>query len=67
MASMTRQHFVALADSLRVSKPRYKRIRKQGVKLAVWEQCVRQVAYTCKTFNNSFDYDKFYRACGMED
>ena len=64
---MTRQHFKELADSLRVCKTIYKNIRKQGVKLAVWEQCVRQVAYACRTFNHNFDYAKFYRACGMED
>jgi len=69
MASMTRQHFTLLAARLNAVKPVIEtvKIRKSSKAYNAWKRSVIAVASSCAQFNDYFDFDKFYKACGMED
>lgn len=69
-ASMSRMHFVDLAKGLRSVMPALgincsdrDDFESQAI---MWQACVRQVALTCRSFNEAFDSAKFYEACGYE-
>lgn len=63
MTSMTRQHFKAIADAFRRTKP-----LDTGAGVAwgysQWSKDVEAVAYALGQFNSQFDRDKFLAACG---
>jgi hypothetical protein len=58
---MTRQHFKALAEGMKDTRPTPDaddRILEQ------WDADVMAVALACRRFNSNFDRSKFYTACG---
>ena len=64
--SMTRQHFIAIAGALRVSRPIVK-VRKNSPTYKQWKRCVVNIGIELYSFNSAFNQYRFYEACGMED
>lgn len=68
MASMTRKHFVHMADVLKNMKPedRNKETKREYKKrLMVWENTCKEMAYFCSAYNYSFNKSTFMSACGV--
>jgi hypothetical protein len=63
---MTRKHFVALAESLRKSRPDMSGQLSPEllIQFGTWKRIVRDVARVCRGFNPRFDVDTFTEACG---
>lgn len=61
---MTRQHFEALAYSLRVARRALN--HETGATLDQWRACVVAVADACYAANGRFDRGRFYRAAGLD-
>jgi len=64
--SMTRQHFKLFAQQMRSIRPDVK-VRKNSPVYQQWKRGVEYVAFGCSEFNEDFNYQKFYKACGVED
>ncbi|MGA7239439.1 MAG: hypothetical protein WBY44_27405 [Bryobacteraceae bacterium] len=58
---MTRQHFKAIADSLRDQRPAD---HWDSNKRAQWDLDVNAMADVCRRFNTQFKRERFIDACG---
>lgn len=59
---MTKQHFKALANALKATKPpRY----DGSAQSMQWRDCVIAVTEVCASFNTAFKKGKFLAACGL--
>ncbi len=66
--TMSRRHFVALAEALNGERPIPSDFSDEGsylTRLAVWRRCVNAVADTCARFSDTFDRGRFIRAAGV--
>jgi hypothetical protein len=64
---MTRRHFVALADALRLASPVCSPDIPEEVQAALERQqlrCIKAIADACAASNGRFDRGRFYRAAG---
>lgn len=59
---MTKKHFIALAASLKATKPP----KTHRARLEAWKATVSEVACTCNQFNSMFDHSRFLDACGYD-
>ena len=64
--SMTKQHFEALANGLRESRPKL-RVRRTSPTYKQWETCVQEIANVCRSYNSNFDMRRFLEASGWAD
>lgn len=64
-AFMQRRHFDLIAEALRDTRP----IKREGHELQFdrWLEVVNTFAMRLKRTNDSFNRDRFLRACGVED
>jgi len=62
--SLTRQHFIAIAETLKDCKPS---TDDRPCCLSQWELTVRHICRTVGRYNSNFDYDRFMSACGYEE
>lgn len=63
---MIRKHFVALACALHSCRPS---VEDRGVNIQYyiqWKDACQAIALVCRHFNNTFDTNKFLKACGVE-
>ena len=60
---MTRKHFKAFAQALKSERPSL----DWSSKYVQWAQDVKAVAEACAEFNEDFDFERFYEACGAKD
>jgi hypothetical protein len=60
---MTRKHFKALAQALKSERPSV----DWGNKHLQWTQDVKAIAEVCAKFNEDFDFNRFFEACGAKD
>lgn len=60
---MTRKHFKALAQALKSERP----IVGWTNKYVQWAQDVKALAEACAEFNENFDFERFYVACGAKE
>jgi len=58
--SMTKMHFVALANALNQQKP------ADPKEIAVWRNIVHAIASVCNKFNPNFAMNRFELACGVD-
>jgi hypothetical protein len=63
---MSRKHFIALAESLRESRPDMSSQLSPEllVRWEVWKGIVRDISQVCRSFNSRFCADSFETACG---
>ena len=59
---MSRRHFVRIAAAMRELREK----TDDPVARAALESAVIAIANVCNGYNTLFDYDVFYRACGLE-
>lgn len=64
--AMTKKHFTEMAEKLKSVKPEREGADYEA-KAFQWMRAVRAMAFFCARQNKSFDYTRFYSACGMED
>lgn len=60
---MTKKHFEALAQALKSERPSV----SWSNKYIQWCQDVKAVADVCGEFDDAFDFEWFYEACGAKD
>lgn len=58
---MSRKHFKAFAENLKVERPG---VCWDANKKTQWNLDVKAVAKVCKSFNAQFKHERFYEACG---
>lgn len=69
MTTMTRIHFNLIADGLKESKPdpaEYFSEENHKIALLVWKQSVIRLANKFTRTNPSFNANRFFEACGLE-
>lgn len=59
---MTRKHYQLLAEALKGNKP-----ENNKDMIIQWRSDVVRIAVALRLDNINFDYDRFYKACNMED
>jgi hypothetical protein len=64
--SMTRQHFEAIAETLKGCKPPNDRYTGDAA-LLQWNRMALDFADMCARSNGGFDRARFLKACGMEE
>ena len=62
--SLTRKHFIELAEIFRQSEPELQPFDKQRF---VWENLRERIAEFCAKHNSEFDYDRFMKASENND
>jgi hypothetical protein len=70
--SISKKHFVALAQGLRFIRPApdpddLLTTAKQKIRHDMWKDCCENVAYTLGGFNPAFSRQTFLEACGYYD
>lgn len=63
-ATMTRRHFVEIADTLRGLRPEYDGTQDTERARARWEETARAFADLCARTNPAFSRERFYGAAG---
>jgi hypothetical protein len=58
---MIGKHFRALAEALKYNRPE----PNWENKFIQWQGDCREIADVCRSFNGTFDRERFYRACGL--
>ena len=63
---MTRKHFQAIAAQLRQDRPNAVGVDSSLMTIEQWRRIVRGMADVCQQFNNRFNRQTFYDACGYD-
>jgi hypothetical protein len=63
---MTRKHFIALAQALRLNAPDTNSNAYEA-EAALFANIVRDVSRACASANGRFDYNRFERASGLTE
>lgn len=62
---MSRKHFKDIAARLKDLKPDNK-LEAPGSAYELWVNTVKSMAILCGRYNNHFDRQRFYAACGLD-
>ncbi len=69
--SLTRKHFIELAEIFKQFQPKRKQhcfsLMQVKLELQLWDELRKRIAEFCAKHNNEFDYDRFMKASENDD
>lgn len=59
---MSKKHFVSLAQAMKFTRPEFGKLTSERPRQ--WNSDVESLANVCALYNERFNYQEFYKACG---